>query len=211
MKKNRFLISQIEMLLEMKNEHMYLEAYECALSWKESHPHIIEFDNLVQVLKPLIYFDVEDKVLLKYNGTSQTVEVPDGIEKIGNGCFESNHSIVNVTLPKSVTRIDVKAFFDCSNLKSIHLPKNLKSIGKGAFLKCTSLEGIILPDSIKTINDYTFYQCVNLTKVKLPKQLKKIGKYAFAECNSLKEIDLNVNTVRAFNSFEDNLTFKTHN
>lgn len=46
-------------------------------------------------------FVIEDNVLVKYNGNSETVVVPEGIKEIADRCFEGNTAIRKVYLPKT--------------------------------------------------------------------------------------------------------------
>jgi hypothetical protein len=39
-------------------------------------------------------FSIEDGVLLKYNGTSKDVVIPDGITEIGDKAFDKNVEII---------------------------------------------------------------------------------------------------------------------
>lgn len=58
-------------------------------------------------------FEVEDGVLLKYNGNAASVTVPAGVFYIGDGAFEGNTSLKSVTLPDGVYYIGNKAFYSC--------------------------------------------------------------------------------------------------
>ena len=42
-------------------------------------------------------------------------------------------SLVNVTIPPTVTKIQDEEFMDCVNLVSVILPESLKEIGEDAF------------------------------------------------------------------------------
>ena len=77
--------------------------------------------------------------------------------------FEGLSSLVNVTLPETIKRIESRAFIECTNLKNINLPKVLEFIGEYAFLSCKRLNNIELPNSLIEIGG------VLLTLVKLLK------------------------------------------
>ena len=49
-------------------------------------------------------------------------------------------SLVNVTIPPTVTKIQDEEFMDCVNLVSVILPESLKEIGEDAFLGCEKLQ-----------------------------------------------------------------------
>lgn len=72
-----------------------------------------------------------------YIGNEQSVRVPRKIKghtvtAIGKNAFKDNDLIVTVTLPDSVTSIEDRAFYACSNLLIITMPK-VTHIGRFAF------------------------------------------------------------------------------
>lgn len=88
----------------------------------------------------------------------ESVELPDGLEEIGQGAFES-----------------------CEQLSRIlRFPKNLKVIGADAFAQCRNLEGIELPDGLERIANHSFSYCERLGgTLVLPESLLEIGEFAF--------------------------------
>ena len=83
----------------------------------------------------------EGTVLLAAPGGRKNVQIPDGIVTIGAQAF--NYAAVEeVTIPDSVTSIEIQAFLECSALKSISIPASVTSIGNNVFVDCVSLSGI---------------------------------------------------------------------
>ncbi len=80
------------------------------------------------------------------------INIPDGIEKIGQNVFE-----------------------ECKQLKTVTFPKNLKSVGADAFKECESLTEAILPDTVVRIDDRAFYNCKNLNSFKIPEVVPELG------------------------------------
>ena len=66
----------------------------------------------------------------------RTLILCDGIEQIGNGAFYNCNSMINVTIPSSVTSIGSSAFSGCSSLTSITIPDSVTSIGDNVFYRC---------------------------------------------------------------------------
>ncbi len=61
-------------------------------------------------------FVIEGNVLVKYNGNSETVIVPEGIKQIGEKCFKDNTTIRRVFLPKTESgclHVGFRAFEGC--------------------------------------------------------------------------------------------------
>lgn len=117
------------------------------------------------------------KNLLKYQGTSANVTIPEGIKTIGSLAFMDNGKIKTVTMPDTVTRIEEAAFYLCNKLNKITFSKNLEFIGELAF-DSTNLASVSFPESLRIIGKKAFWGC-ELTELKLNNGLKEIGEDAF--------------------------------
>lgn len=144
---------------------------------------------------------VGDGILIKYNGGSSYVDIPDGV-KIIVGAFAGNEALQGVTIPDSTTRIGRFAFSGCKLLQSVTLPEDLLEIGYGAFRACSELTTITLPEGLQVIDGYAFSFCTKL-KIILPESLSYIGNAAFSNCDSITRIAIppNVHRLRK-NTFE---------
>lgn len=96
-------------------------------------------------------FVVDEGVLVRYEGTSEQVAIPDGITKIADSAFANNLTITQVTVPEGVVEIGEKVFQGCTNLSQIHLPNSLSKIGFATFDGCSSLESLTLPIGMQTV------------------------------------------------------------
>lgn len=68
------------------------------------------------------------------------------------GCaFYGCNTLVNLTIPDSITRIEGSAFTGCHNLLTVNLPSSVTSIESGTFAECTSLKTLTIPANIKSI------------------------------------------------------------
>ena len=67
--------------------------------------------------------------------------------------------LASVSIPSSVTTIDERAFYGCTNLTSIVLPNNLTTIGRRAFSNCSALRNIVISGSITSITQEIFSGC----------------------------------------------------
>lgn len=120
-------------------------------------------------------------------------EIADGKathDVIHTGCFGKCTNLETVTLPETLTKIGVVAFYKCSALRTVNIPASVTEIGKWAFYCCSSLEAITLPDNITVIPQSTFNECSSLRTVLLPSNLTEIGKGAFYGCESLESLDI---------------------
>ena len=98
--------------------------------------------------------------------------------------FADCTNLETVFLP-NVTEIDYLAFDGCTNLETISLP-NATKIGNAGFQRCTNLETISLPN-VTYIGREAFYNCTNLETISLP-NVTSIGDGAFDNCARLKEV-----------------------
>lgn len=90
----------------------------------------------------------EGAALLGYRGKDMEVVIPESVEgyrvaQIGKKAFLSNKTLRQITLPKSVVRIDDWAFAYCTKLTKILLPYHRMEIGQGIFKDCFRLEQIV--------------------------------------------------------------------
>ncbi|MBD5089082.1 MAG: leucine-rich repeat domain-containing protein [Clostridiales bacterium] len=65
----------------------------------------------------------------------------------------------NVSIAKSVKRIDNSAFIFRSKLKSVKIPEGVKKIGGHAFYGCKKLSSVYIPSSMKKIGEEAFIGC----------------------------------------------------
>ncbi len=64
-------------------------------------------------------FEINNGVLVKYNGTDSDVVIPDGVTWIHQNVFLRNNNLKSVTIPDSVSRISDYSFFGCENLEKV--------------------------------------------------------------------------------------------
>ena len=100
-------------------------------------------------------FVVIDGTLIKYNGDSSEVYIPNGVLKIDNGIFE-DANIKKIVFPSTLKEIGDYCFRGCKELSSVHLNEGLESIGDRAFCRCYSFSNIVLPESLKRIEECAF-------------------------------------------------------
>ena len=97
-----------------------------------------------------------------------SVEIPNTINSIGEGCFMNCKDLKSILLPTSITIIPEKAFSNCTSLNSFIIP-GASRIEKEAFYGCTSLENISIPSNVFFIDSKAFYNIGDIkTFVLLP-------------------------------------------
>ncbi len=71
-------------------------------------------------------FTIQNNVLKKYKGNAVNLEIPEGVETIGQD-----------------------AFWGCKQIKRVKLPSTVKVIAQEAFRHCEQLEEINIPDGVR--------------------------------------------------------------
>jgi hypothetical protein len=140
-------------------------------------------------------FVVRDRVLVKYRGTAQRVEIPAnlGVERIGERAFAGT-AVSTVKVPLGIAYIDEQAFAGCSFLTGVSLPNTLSVIGRRAFFNCVLLETVNIPRSLISIEDGAFFNCQSLREMDIPDTLRSIGPRAFSGCLGLEKFRLSRRT-----------------
>lgn len=125
----------------------------------------------------------------RYNCYSGEVVIPsqityDGetlpVKGIGRGAFRNCTNLTAVTLPPTLTEVDVYAFRNCTALTRVTLPEGVIAIGPQAFANCLNLERIEFPASLTSIGSRAFQDCFALTQVETPSVEAWLG-IAFAD------------------------------
>jgi len=94
------------------------------------------------------------------------IVIEDGVTYIGVAAFlNCNNASLTISIPASVTNIEVSAFEGCSGLTSITIPASVTNIGASAFYGCSGLTSITIPASVTNIGASAFYGCSNLRSV----------------------------------------------
>ena len=110
---------------------------------------------------------------------------PSVTATIHSCAFIHCESLVRVTIPHHVMRIEEHAFYGCISLKYIRLPPNLEYIGNGAFYNCFSLEALFLPPTVTHVDDEAFMWCKSLRFFHVPETIGHLGSNVFHGCDRL--------------------------
>lgn len=139
-------------------------------------------------------------ILYHYDGDAGYLSLPGQVAcdsafdaalvEIYQSVFESCNTLLQVSIPDSVTVIGKHAFGYCTQLNFVKLPKNLTEIPAGCFSNCPELTNISFPEGLQAIGQDAFSGCVKLSDLRLPSTLTSIGGYAFLGCSSLTSLIL---------------------
>ena len=114
------------------------------------------------------------------------------LDFIGASAFGNCESLIDITIPSSVTSIGEYAFKHCESLKSITIPRNVTGIGEYAFNACFELKEVIFEEGsqLKNIGASAFEYCDSLTNITIPGNVTGIECAAFSYCYSLESITI---------------------
>lgn len=135
------------------------------------------------------------------NSNISTVVIPKGVTEIQSKAFYNATQLKIVYFPNTVETIGDSAFENCSRLKTVDISYPVKSIGASAFRKCTSLASVILPDTLEAIGADCFNGCSSLTGIVIPENTASLGIGALAYCPNLVDVYVWYATI-GYNAFK---------
>ncbi len=134
---------------------------------------------------------IVNDILLDGKTASGDVTIPYGIKTIGyyafcpDGYYIKESNITSVSLPESVERIEMFAFYGCDKLKTITIPDKVTVLPAGVFGNCRTIESVIIPYMVTDIERDAFLNCTSLKNIEIPEGMRKIGETAFEGCTNI--------------------------
>lgn len=159
---------------------------------------------VIEFVSSTYYSEDEVNVMLAnaFGGYISSYSYSDGVcvISLNNACtsipekaFYCKNGIKKVVLGKNVTKIENRAFYECSSISTI-LMEGVKTIEDSAFFG-TGLTDIELPNTLETIGEGAFQSLDYITHINIPKNVTKIGERAFAGCGALESITFDADNV----------------
>ncbi len=134
---------------------------------------------------------------------TDTVIIPETVQKIGNYVFMNCEKIKNIKLPANLKSIGKTCFQGCISLTGLFIPQSVESIGGGIFGDCDALQSVEIEDEnnnfifkdgiLYDVKNGILVSAVNSLipeKVIVDECTKTIDYSAFADCNNLYEIEI---------------------
>ena len=118
------------------------------------------------------------------------VTLPDGLQSLGRGAFDTCASLTNTTLPAAITAVPGKCFADCTKLLNVKYAGTVTAIGDLAFESCKALTAAPIPETVTTIDKAAFTGCTALTDVTIPAGVTAIPEDCFRGCTALADMKL---------------------
>mgnify|MGYP000169916745 FL=1 len=133
--------------------------------------------------------------------------IPQGVTIIEERAFGDCTELPAITIPGTVKRIDIYAFWACNKLTKLTIEEGVEVIGDSAFGVCMHLPEVKLPSTVTTIEDSAFWKCEELNKVTLPKSITSIGSEVFPVSDDHKMTVYGEKDSFAHNFVKDNKNF----
>lgn len=122
------------------------------------------------------------------------IQIPDGVEIIGEKAFEGCEQLESIVFPNNIQLLPNYVCRNCKSLKTVQLPCQLTTISGEVFKNCNQIKRIVLPGSLTFLSGGAFEGCTSIKELVLENGDEKcffgylnysglsIGQAAFAEC-----------------------------
>lgn len=133
-----------------------------------------------------------------YMGTTYSVK------GIGGDAFYYCSKLTSVTIPNSVTYINLYAFCGCTGLTEITIPNSVIQIYQGAFSGCTGLKSITIGNGVTEIGSFAFTDCEGVTEIHIEaiKPPSLYDKYVFSDVIKSIPVYVPAESVEAYQKAE---------
>ncbi len=132
----------------------------------------------------------------------RTLVIPEGVTKLGRGCFYYCINLTEVSLPDTLEYIDNMAFERCYALKTITIPASVTTINGNPFAQNTSMTSIacdsgnknyVSVDGVlftKDMNALVSYPAGKTGEYTVPASVNHIGDAAFSGAKDLEKVTI---------------------
>lgn len=128
-------------------------------------------------------------------GNLQSIMIPKGVTKIGEGAFEFCQEMTTVTfqtnadgLSSSLTEVGAYAFYGDGKITSLAFNEGLVTIGDLALVYNFKLTSITLPNTLVNLGAHFLCDAISLPTLTIPANVKNINGAFLHACNSLRTV-----------------------
>lgn len=134
-------------------------------------------------------FVIRNGALVEYNGSEQTICIPDSVTLICGEVFRKNPQIEFVEFPSGSITIGAGAFAKCRSLRELNFSGSFLYLSDSSFSECTALTHLITSGGVH-ISEGAFRDDVSLDTVIFPDANVNVAQSAFVGCNAISHIKL---------------------
>lgn len=120
-------------------------------------------------------FDIQNNVLVKYNGSASRVMIPAGVVHIGKEAFANNHAVQYVTIPDGVYGLSKDCFLNCTNLREVNIPGTVATARFDWFAGCVNLDRLVLQPGVQKLHTGTKLHQLYAKQIEFPDSLTNIS------------------------------------
>ena len=167
----------------------------CRIVKKDGLYGVISVSCETKTEPPKPEFEIENETLIRYNGESREIDIPNGIKIISDGAFGSSSSKV-VNISESVEHVETAVFFGVEEINVSENNRYFSSVNGILYSKDKkvlvavpngfSAREFKIPDGTEEIGECAFV-CSNIDRVIFGGGIKKIGSFS---CSGISEIVL---------------------
>ena len=135
---------------------------------KKYYGHNENWDSIEVESTTLFEFDEKTGTVLKYNGNSSIVEIPNGIEYISCRAFDIDKTYPTGISPLLIQNDSERNYFQANpniSIKKIIFPDSVKEFEVGAVSNLPNLEEVVLPRGITELPKLVLTNCPKLKKI----------------------------------------------
>lgn len=122
----------------------------------------------------------------------KVLEIPEGVEEIGNNVFVCNRELTEVTIPKSLKKLGYFSFDDCQKLETVNYNAvSAVNTSSATFYNCLGIKKLNIGSDVEKIPNRLMYKC-GIEEVTIPETVEDIGYAVFESCSKLKKINYDV-------------------
>lgn len=100
------------------------------------------------------------------------MNLPEGLDSIGNSAFWSSFLLRNVVIPESAIHLGIGAFAMTDSLRSLTIPQGITEIPDLFLAYSNEIDTIIIPDGVIKIGACAFQLDYDLCYIKLLKKYR---------------------------------------
>lgn len=105
------------------------------------------------------------------------------LTEIPNDAFRQT-AITSLNIPDGIKKIGNRAFYSCKDLEEVAFPEDLQEIGNSSFNWCSKIEELVIPKKVTRIYNSAFSNCYSLQTVTITGNTI-MDNWAFAWCSNL--------------------------